>query len=182
MSNEIITPKERSVQWLLNQLKTGNLKIPAYQRPYEWLPVNNQALYEDLTDFVNYENIHDEEHRYYLGPIYTGGDQELLDGQQRGISLVIWNNAELAARSFYEDWLSSVRNDVTKLTSAKNLLSSELKTNRTKLRDDAVSLTEDLKVALKKAKIVLEKKLFNSLTSDEKQLGRLSEKSPRKLS
>lgn len=171
--NQIITPEEKSVKWLLGQFSSDSLRIPAYQRPYEWLPKNNQALYEDLTDFDNYQDSNGEK-RYYLGPIYTG-NRELLDGQQRGISLTIWNNAEHAARSFYVDWISSVQTGIIDLTSAKNALASELEVNETKLRNDAAKLTADLKDALKSAKIVVEKKLFNSLTSDEKQLDRLNQ-------
>lgn len=171
-----ITPEVKSAKWLLEQFSWNNLHIPAYQRPYEWLPKHNQALYEDLSDFENYTDLSGEnlsgEKCYYLGPIYTG-NKELLDGQQRGISLTIWNNAEHAARSFFQDWLQSLKNNVKELSEASNELKAELEKNRVKLREEGAKLTESLRNALNSAEVSVEKKLFNSVKSDAAQFKRL---------
>lgn len=68
------------------------LRVPPYQRDYAWTPAQGiKDLWEDLTSHV--ENSPEDE--YLLGPIVTtsGNDPEVIDGQQRLMSVFVMQAA-----------------------------------------------------------------------------------------
>jgi hypothetical protein len=66
-------------------LATPTLKIPAYQRPYKWTSKNINQLFGDIVT-------HKDAPPYRLGTIVLhreGGDLNIVDGQQRIVSLLL---------------------------------------------------------------------------------------------
>lgn len=172
MSEALIKARERHVEWLLDAIDKGRLKIPAYQRPYEWSVENNRALFEDLTSDDNYHDIAGEKH-YFLGPIYTR-NKDLLDGQQRATSLVIWNNAEGAAQDYYCKWLQVVNDRIQALQTAYQRLQRYEETIHEQLHQAKEFVTADLKAKLQAEGIDIGNKLlYKPLTSPKAYVERL---------
>lgn len=70
-----------------------NLRIPAYQRPYKWTEKNMRELLNDVSKALESKEIHDD-YEYRLGTIILHEDDgflDIVDGQQRIISLVLLN-------------------------------------------------------------------------------------------
>jgi hypothetical protein len=66
-------------------LSLTTLKIPAYQRPYKWTAKNINQLFGDIAT-------HKDKPSYRLGTIVLhmeGGDLNIVDGQQRTITLLL---------------------------------------------------------------------------------------------
>lgn len=81
-----------SVQQLMNE----NLVIPNYQRPYKWSTRNIENLLADITQSIVDANKYGEKSfRYRIGTIIlhrdVKGQLNIVDGQQRVISLVLLN-------------------------------------------------------------------------------------------
>ena len=75
-------------------LQDRTLTIPPYQRPYKWTSKNINQLFADI-------NVHKDKTAYRLGTIVfhqEGGQKNIVDGQQRTISLL------LAARALVYRW------------------------------------------------------------------------------
>lgn len=91
-------------------IKEEKLKVPIYQRPYSWTKKQIVELLDDLKDAIN--NGNDE---YFLGTIVltrieNDSKLEIVDGQQRITTLVIFYSTLL---SFFDDPndQTSIRND-----------------------------------------------------------------------
>ena len=66
-------------------LMDSALDIPQYQRPYKWTGKNINQLFSDIA-------IHKDKSAYRLGTIvfhHEGGTRNIVDGQQRAISLLL---------------------------------------------------------------------------------------------
>lgn len=89
MSDSILEPKVISVKDLI---KTGNLRIPVYQRPYKWTEVNVNQLIDDIRDNLG-------KSAYRIGTIVIHNNKsednnpeaflDIVDGQQRTITLFL---------------------------------------------------------------------------------------------
>ena len=95
--------------------------IPDYQRPYSWTTEHCDTLWNDLKEFAfpygndDADTFNDDNDKYFLGTIVTFnnayGQQEVIDGQQRLITL------SLLLRAFYEAFTpeySVQRNELSK--------------------------------------------------------------------
>ena len=96
-----LSVEQKTVKALLSDNR-ANFLIPDYQRPYAWEEKECQTLWDDLFAFAIPEGDHRKFARndeYFLGPIVTftneNEQQEVIDGQQRIITLV------LLLRAFY---------------------------------------------------------------------------------
>lgn len=80
-----------SVQQLMNE----NLVIPNYQRPYKWSTRNIENLLADITQSIVDAHKYGDSFRYRIGTIILHRDDKgqlnIVDGQQRVISLVLLN-------------------------------------------------------------------------------------------
>lgn len=77
-----------------NLLSKPNLRIPHYQRPYKWTSKHINQL---LTDIA----VHKDKTAYRLGTIVfhqEGGEEYIVDGQQRIISLLLITHALINLR------------------------------------------------------------------------------------
>jgi len=75
-------------------LQTKNLQIPDYQRPYKWTENNINQLIDDIL-------LHKEKPAYRLGTLVIhneGGNLNIVDGQQRTITLALLAYAITQAR------------------------------------------------------------------------------------
>ena len=85
--SDICYPEARTLDDVLDGRKT--FYVPSYQRRYDW-KYNEQVdqLYHDLLG--NYEE--DSRQEYLLGPIVIvdGEQKEIVDGQQRLVTLTLW--------------------------------------------------------------------------------------------
>ena len=81
----------------ISKLLNMNLSIPDYQRPYNWSYKNIVEVLNDLTEAVScaekFENFRYRVGTVILHAISEAGKihYEIVDGQQRILSLVIWN-------------------------------------------------------------------------------------------
>lgn len=70
-----------------------NLNIPDYQRPYKWDIQNINDLFLDITNAIRDADIYRTGFKYRIGTIILhktkGGTYDIVDGQQRIISLVL---------------------------------------------------------------------------------------------
>lgn len=67
---------------LKDLLLNGNpYKIPEYQRPYAWKKKHREDLWNDL------QIAYDKGSEYLLGSVYLNKNNEILDGQQRFVTL-----------------------------------------------------------------------------------------------
>ncbi|MDE5781750.1 MAG: DUF262 domain-containing protein [Lachnospiraceae bacterium] len=77
----------------INELLEMNLDIPDYQRPYKWDIQNIDDLLSDITNAINNADEYRTEFKYRIGTIILhktkGGVYDVVDGQQRIISLVL---------------------------------------------------------------------------------------------
>jgi hypothetical protein len=88
---EVLAKDIISVSTLLSKT---NLAIPQYQRPYKWTAKNIQQLFVDIAR-------HKDKSAYRLGTIVFHREADLLnivDGQQRTISLLLTAHALIALR------------------------------------------------------------------------------------
>ncbi|GJN55057.1 hypothetical protein CF344_17775 [Pseudomonas aeruginosa] len=82
-----------------DQLISGRLNIPEYQRPYRWQTKHLKRLLDDLTEFFSpAANVALPQHDFYLGSIIVHQTREqgrrkevlnIIDGQQRLISMAL---------------------------------------------------------------------------------------------
>ena len=77
----------------INELLEMDLDIPDYQRPYKWDIQNIDDLLSDITNAINDDDRYRTEFKYRIGTIIlhkrTDGVYDIVDGQQRIISLVL---------------------------------------------------------------------------------------------
>lgn len=76
----------------LLELLQMNLTIPDYQRPYKWNNKNIEDLLSDISDAIIAKEKYGENFKYRIGSIIlykNKEDYEIVDGQQRIISLVL---------------------------------------------------------------------------------------------
>ena len=77
----------------INELLKMNLDIPDYQRPYKWSIQNIQDLLTDITNAIEDAERYRSKFKYRVGTIIlhekTNGCFDIVDGQQRTISLVL---------------------------------------------------------------------------------------------
>lgn len=77
----------------INELLSINLNIPDYQRPYKWDIQNIDDLFLDITNAISDADRYRTEFKYRIGTIILhknkGGIYDIVDGQQRIISLVL---------------------------------------------------------------------------------------------
>ena len=81
MCNELV----KSIISVKELLSDSTLKIPQYQRPYKWTIKNINQLFADIA-------IHKNKSAYRLGTIVfhqDGNGKNIVDGQQRTISLIL---------------------------------------------------------------------------------------------
>lgn len=81
MPNELI----KNIISVKDLLSDSTLKIPQYQRPYKWTVKNINQLFADIA-------IHKNKSAYRLGTIVfhqDGNEKNIVDGQQRTISLIL---------------------------------------------------------------------------------------------
>ena len=87
-----IEVNKQSVKQLLETGKEKKFVIPEYQRPYAWFDEQIQTLFDDLVEYTE-NNTKNTESTYFLGTIVAyeneGGEQEIIDGQQRITSLFL---------------------------------------------------------------------------------------------
>ena len=101
-NNKALTNKIVSVSELLSD---DSLTIPQYQRPYKWTGKNINQLFSDIA-------IHKDKSTYRLGTIVfhqNGDEKNIVDGQQRTISLLLTIRALISLRKDELD-----RNDLKK--------------------------------------------------------------------
>lgn len=77
-------------------LADSSLVIPKYQRPYKWTSKNVNQLFSDIS-------VHKDKSAYRLGTIVfhqekEGGEKNIVDGQQRTITLILTVRALLKLR------------------------------------------------------------------------------------
>lgn len=90
---------DKSVQSVKSLLSLDNIVIPAYQRPYKWTLKNVNELFQDVCS-------HQDKPAYRLGSVVfhqnsdlkTGTQLDVVDGQQRTITLVLAVWAVIDAR------------------------------------------------------------------------------------
>ena len=69
--------------------------IPDYQRKYEWGKDEIDVLFDDLSEFTRTVKIKNSDDTYFLGTIVSHvldngeGDREIIDGQQRIVSILL---------------------------------------------------------------------------------------------
>ena len=79
---------DKNILTVSQLLKTPNLKIPVYQRPYKWTVSNVSQLFKDM-------DTHQQKTAYRLGTLVFHRDPKdsstlnIVDGQQRTLTLVI---------------------------------------------------------------------------------------------
>ena len=77
----------------INALLKMNLNIPDYQRPYKWDIQNINDLFLDITNAIRDADSYRTGFKYRIGTIILhktkGGTYDIVDGQQRIISLVL---------------------------------------------------------------------------------------------
>lgn len=77
----------------INELLKMNLDIPDYQRPYKWSIQNIQDLLTDISNAIEDADRYRSKFKYRVGTIIlhekTKGCFDIVDGQQRTISLVL---------------------------------------------------------------------------------------------
>lgn len=93
---------QRTVSCLFS-VKLSDFLIPDYRRSYSWGEDECSTLWDDLFDFAfpdnSSDNFDSDNDEYFLGSIVTfkngDGKQEIIDGQQRLITMM------LLLRAFY---------------------------------------------------------------------------------
>ena len=84
---------EKSVMEFLRDGATNSFLIPDYQRKYDWDKDNVNLLFDDLKEFAENQNNNGTDDKYFLGTIVSwinaDGEREIIDGQQRIISLLM---------------------------------------------------------------------------------------------
>lgn len=91
MSANPFSDGERAVVVTVDQLLMMNLRIPSYQRPYKWSRKNVEELLQDIrTEAL------DKNNKYRLGTVILdasrgGGVFDIVDGQQRVLTLLLIN-------------------------------------------------------------------------------------------
>lgn len=94
MAKKMLFLEELSLRGLLSD-HTQKYVIPPYQRPYEWQTEQCQTLWDDLMSFFFPEDkpFDRDSDTYFLGDITVyrnpQGEDELIDGQQRLITLTL---------------------------------------------------------------------------------------------
>ena len=77
----------------INELLKMNLNIPNYQRPYKWDIKNIDDLLSDIAKAISDADRYRTDFKYRIGTIIlhktNGGAYDVVDGQQRIISLVL---------------------------------------------------------------------------------------------
>jgi len=77
----------------INELLAMNLDIPDYQRPYKWTIQNIEDLLNDISNAISDSDRFRNGFKYRIGTILIhineNGFQDIVDGQQRVISLVL---------------------------------------------------------------------------------------------
>ncbi len=95
MSTKIEVNK-KSVKELLESGKEKKFIIPEFQRPYAWADEEIKTLFDDLAEFTE-NGRENKENNYFLGTIVSyenkNGEQEIIDGQQRITSLLLFLRA-----------------------------------------------------------------------------------------
>lgn len=88
-----IEVNKQSVETFLGSGKTKPFVIPEYQRPYAWTDEQAGTLFEDLWEFAATNGGTERDGTYFLGSVVAyenkGGEQEVIDGQQRITSLFL---------------------------------------------------------------------------------------------
>ena len=115
MSGKLTSVEQKKIFDLFKD-KASSFLIPDYQRPYAWGYEECLALWHDIMEFADHEdfNMDDE---YFLGPIVTftntDGQLEVIDGQQRLITLLLMLRAFYKDMEFFSDgWSLEVRKDI----------------------------------------------------------------------
>ncbi|MBQ9478041.1 MAG: DUF262 domain-containing protein [Selenomonadaceae bacterium] len=84
---------EKSVMEFLRDGATNSFLIPDYQRKYDWDTDNVNLLFDDLKEFAENQNNNGTDDKYFLGTIVSwingAGEREIIDGQQRIVSLLM---------------------------------------------------------------------------------------------
>ena len=85
---------EKNVMEFLRDGATNSFLIPDYQRKYDWDTDNVNLLFDDLKEFSESQNNNGTDDKYFLGTIVSWindvtGEREIIDGQQRIISLLM---------------------------------------------------------------------------------------------
>jgi len=79
----------------VKDLLEKKLVIPDYQRPYKWTTKNIEDLLSDITVAIQENEKYGQGFKYRIGTIIlyeTNGTYEIVDGQQRILSLVLLNH------------------------------------------------------------------------------------------
>ncbi|MBR1579382.1 MAG: DUF262 domain-containing protein [Selenomonadaceae bacterium] len=84
---------EKNVMEFLRDGATNSFLIPDYQRKYDWDTDNVNLLFDDLKEFAENQNNNGTDDKYFLGTIVSwingAGEREIIDGQQRIVSLLM---------------------------------------------------------------------------------------------
>lgn len=82
---KVATSLKKGVLTVADLLADNSLAIPEYQRPYKWTDRNISQLFADIA-------LHKDKSAYRLGTVvfhHTGGNRNIVDGQQRTLSLIL---------------------------------------------------------------------------------------------
>ena len=79
---------------IMELLRTDNLEIPDYQRPYKWSAKNIEDLLTDISHAIDESKRYPSDYKYRIGTILLHEDKEtnklyIVDGQQRVISVAL---------------------------------------------------------------------------------------------
>ncbi len=91
--SKMLSVDEKSIKEFLNSGEKNSFLIPDYQRAYEWNHKQIEPLFDDLMDFTCSVIKSKGDEKYFLGTIVSyvndEGDREIIDGQQRIVSLLL---------------------------------------------------------------------------------------------
>ena len=107
-------------------LRTDNLDIPDYQRPYKWSVKNIEDLLTDISHAIDESKRHPYDYKYRIGTILLHKDKitgklYIVDGQQRIISIAL---ICLALNPEFRCRITDIKftNDLTKKNIGDNLM------------------------------------------------------------
>ncbi len=123
-----------------------SLAIPAYQRPYKWSPKNAIQLLQDVQE-------HKDKSVYRLGTVVVHKEKNILnivDGQQRTITLLLASNALLAIhqqKPFEHNGLlniiNALQNQLFKPKFANHISFTNIQINYREIERFVARMTED---------------------------------------
>lgn len=127
MANATISVNKETVKSFLETSNKKPFLIPEYQRPYAWTEDEIITLFDDIRDFTENEVKQEQqkgekdyhEGTYFLGTVVSyineNNEQEIIDGQQRITSLLLFLRAIYTKLNNIGDKTSSVKNFISQI-------------------------------------------------------------------